>query len=88
MNLSFQKLFKALGDPTRRQILEMLRPGPMSAGDIVNQFDSAGSTISRHLAILKDAGLVFDQRNGQFVYYELNTSVLESAIQWLMSLDK
>ncbi len=88
MWLSFQDVFKALSDPTRRKILDILKPGRLTAGEIVDQFDSAGSTISRHLSILKQAGLVVDIKEGQFVYYELNTSVLETAIQWLLNLEE
>ncbi|MGX7109508.1 autorepressor SdpR family transcription factor [Facklamia miroungae] len=86
--MSFQMLFKALSDPNRRKILELLRPGPLTAGEIVRHFNSAGSTISKHLSILKQADLVIDKREGQFIYYELNTSVLDSVIQWLINLEK
>ncbi|MCR8969409.1 autorepressor SdpR family transcription factor [Facklamia sp. 7083-14-GEN3] len=86
--MSFQLLFKALSDPNRRKILELLRPGPLTAGEIVSHFDSAGSTISKHLSILKQADLVTDKRDGQYIYYELNTSVLDSVIQWLIELEK
>lgn len=85
--MSFQEVFKALSDPTRRKILDILKPGKLTAGEIVDHFDSAGSTISRHLSVLKQAGLVVDFKEGQFIYYELNTSVLETAIQWLLSLE-
>ncbi|MGF3067402.1 autorepressor SdpR family transcription factor [Facklamia sp. P12945] len=86
--MSVQLLFKALSDPNRRKILELLRPGPLTAGEIVRQFESAGSTISKHLSILKQADLVIDKREGQFIYYELNSSVLDGVIQWLMNLEK
>lgn len=83
MKLSFQKTFKALADPTRREILELLKKERLAAGDIVAEFDLAGATISRHLAILKEAGLVSDFRTGKYIYYELNTSVLEELLKWL-----
>lgn len=81
--MSFQKTFKALADPTRREILKLLKKKRMSAGEIVAQFDFAGATISRHLSILKEAGLVSDFRQGKYIYYELNTSVLEEIMKWL-----
>lgn len=84
--MSFQQTFKALSDPTRREILNLLKKGPMAAGDIVAHFDSTGATISHHLAILKDAGLVDASRNGKFIYYELNLSVLEEIMAWLVTL--
>ncbi|MDN6195862.1 MAG: autorepressor SdpR family transcription factor [Atopostipes suicloacalis] len=81
--MSFQKTFKALADPTRREILELLKKERMAAGEIVNEFDLAGATISRHLSILKEAGLVSAYRFGKYIYYELNTSVLEEVMKWL-----
>lgn len=84
--LRFQETFKALSDPTRRNILEILKPGRMTAGEIVSQFNVTGATISRHLSILKEAGLVSDTREGKYIYYELNTSVVEEAMQWLASI--
>ncbi|WP_124059050.1 autorepressor SdpR family transcription factor [Vaginisenegalia massiliensis] len=86
--MSFQLVFKALSDPTRRQILDLLRPGKLTAGEIVEQFESSGATISKHLSILKQADLVVDTKEGKYVYYELNTSVMESAIQWLLSFNQ
>lgn len=80
--MSFQKSFKALSDPTRREILELLKEERLVAGDIVAHFDFAGATISRHLSILKEAGLVSDFRSGKYIYYELNTSVLEELMKW------
>lgn len=81
--MSFQKTFKALADPTRRKILELLKKKRMAAGEIVAKFDFSGATISRHLSILKEAGLVSDFRSGKYIYYELNTSVLEEVMKWL-----
>jgi DNA-binding transcriptional ArsR family regulator len=77
-------LYRALADPTRRQILAMLRDGPRMAGDIAAAFDTAWPTISRHLAVLRDAGLVLAEREGQFIRYELNTSVLQDFVQHLL----
>ena len=71
----FDKTFKALSDPTRRQILELLRRGPKSAGEISEQFGTSGATISHHLSVLKDAGLVSDEKRGKYIFYELDTSV-------------
>lgn len=84
--MSFQQTFKALSDPTRREILTLLRDGPMAAGDVVAHFDSTGATISHHLSILRDAGLVDASKRGKFIYYELNLSVLEEVMAWLAAL--
>ena len=84
--MSFQRTFKALSDPTRRQILTLLKQGPLPAGDIVAHFDSTGATISHHLSILKDAGLVDTSKQGKFIYYELNLSVLEEIMTWIADL--
>lgn len=84
--MKFQETFKALSDPTRRYILEFLKPGRMTAGEIVNKFDVTGATISRHLSVLKDAGLVSDTKEGKYIYYELNTSVVEEAMKWLAGI--
>jgi len=81
--VSFQETFKALSDPTRRRILELLKPERMTAGDIVKKFDVTGATISRHLSVLKQAGLVSSTKEGKYVYYELNVSVVEEAMSWL-----
>jgi ArsR family transcriptional regulator, repressor of sdpIR and other operons len=77
-------VFKALADPTRREILRHLRRGPRTSGELADQFDSSWPTISRHLAMLRDAGLVLTQRKGQEIYYELNTSVFQDLVQHLM----
>ena len=84
--MSFQQTFKALSDPTRREILTLLKQGPTPAGEIVAHFDSTGATISHHLSILKDAGLVDASKKGKFIYYELNTSVLEEVMLWISGL--
>jgi ArsR family transcriptional regulator len=76
--------FRALGDQTRRDILRMLRAGPRTSGEIAARFDSSWPTISRHLAILRHAGLVVAERKGQEIYYELDTSVFQDVIQHLM----
>ena len=78
-------VFKALGDQTRREILRLLRSGPKSSGDIARSFDSAWPTISRHLAVLRDADLVSTERNGSTVMYELNTTVFQDALEHLLS---
>lgn len=80
-----QTTIKALSDPTRRKILELLKKGPMSAGDLGKEFDMTGATLSHHLAILKKAGLVHDEKKGTFIYYEINTSVMEDLLSWVVS---
>lgn len=77
--------FRALADQTRREILTMLRSGPQTSGAIAAAFDSRWPTISRHLGVLKEAGLVVAERRGQEIYYELNTSVFQDLAQHLMS---
>jgi ArsR family transcriptional regulator, arsenate/arsenite/antimonite-responsive transcriptional repressor len=76
--------FQALADETRRAILEYLRAGPRTSGEIADQFQSSWPTISRHLAVLRTGGLVTTERRGQAIYYELNTSVFEDLVQHLM----
>ena len=85
--MSFAETFKALSDPARRQILELLKEGKMSAGDIAAHFDMTGATISYHLKILKQADLVFESREKNFIYYQLNTTVLEEIILWISELN-
>ena len=84
--MGFAETFKALSDPVRREILILLKKGKMSAGDIGSNFDMTGATISYHLSILKKAGLVFEQKEKNFIYYELNTSVVEEVMLWLSEL--
>jgi len=78
-----QDTLKALSDPTRRKILELLKKGPLSAGEIGEYFEMTGATLSHHLSILKKAGLVDDSKKGTFVYYEINTSVMEDILTWI-----
>lgn len=77
---------RALSDPTRREILQMLKKGTMSAGDLAAQFDMSAAAVSRHLAVLKEAELVRDKRDGKFIYYTLNASVLEEILLWVKDL--
>ena len=77
-------VFRALADDTRRQILDFLRAGPRTSGEIADQFHSSWPTISRHLAVLRAGGLVVSERQGQAIYYELNTSVFQDLIQHLV----
>ncbi len=81
--LGFQETFRALGDPVRREILTLLRSGKMSAGEIGAHFDMTGATISYHLSQLKKAGLIVEQRDKNFIYYQLNASVFEEILLWL-----
>ncbi len=84
--MAFANTFKALSDPARRQILELLKKGPMSAGEIGAHFDMTGATISYHLKILRQADLVFEKREKNYIIYQLNTTVLEEIILWISSL--
>ena len=78
-----QDTLKALSDPTRRKILELLKKGSLSAGEIGEHFEMTGATLSHHLSILKKAGLVDDNKKGTFIYYEINTSVMEDILTWV-----
>ena len=84
--MSFQNTMKALSDPIRREILDMLKEKRLSAGQICERFDITDAAISRHLSVLKEADLVRDTREGKFIYYELSTSVLEEIMLWISSL--
>lgn len=84
--MSFTNTFKALSHPVRRAILDLLKMGKMSAGEIADQFELTGATISHHLNVLKQADLVVEAREKNFIYYELNTSVLEDMMVWLADL--
>ena len=84
--MSFQQTFKALSDPTRRAMLDMIKDGAKTAGDIGAKFDMTGATVSHHLSVLKEAGLVSDDRRGKFIYYELNLSVLDEITGWVAGL--
>ncbi len=84
--MGLQETMRALADPTRREILNMLKAGRMAAGDIADRFPVTGASISRHLSVLRDAGLIRDCREGKFIYYELNASVLEELMLWVTDL--
>lgn len=84
--MGIQKTMKALSDPVRREILEMLKQGRLSAGEIGENFPISGAAVSKHLSVLKDAELIRDAREGKYIYYELNTSVLEEVMVWISGL--
>lgn len=84
--MSLQKTLRALADPTRRKILSLLKNGRMSAGEITDCFSVTAASISRHLSVLKEADLIRDSREGKFIYYQLNASVLEEIMLWLTDL--
>ena len=81
---SFNLTFKALSDPTRRKILQLLNNGPLSAGEIAEQFNMTKPSISHHLNLLKQVDMIIDEKQGQFVIYRLNTTVFQEIVQWLM----
>ncbi|MBQ4311819.1 MAG: winged helix-turn-helix transcriptional regulator [Oscillospiraceae bacterium] len=80
--MAFADTFKALSDPARREILDLLKDGRLSAGDIASRFDMTGATVSYHLKQLKKADLVYETREKNFIYYSLNTSVFEDIMLW------
>jgi len=84
--LGINNTLKALADPIRREILNMLKSGRMSAGDISEKFPVTGASVSRHLSVLKEADLIRDTREGKYIYYELNASVLEEIMLWITDL--
>ena len=84
--VGLSETMKALGDPVRREILNLLKGGRMTAGDIASRFDMTAATVSYHLAQLKKAGLIFESREKNFIYYSLNASVLEEVLLWLQDL--
>lgn len=84
--MALQHTLKALADPIRREILNLLKGGRMSAGEIVEHFPVTGASISRHLSVLKEADLIRDTREGKFIFYELNASVLEEIMLWITDL--
>ena len=84
--MGFQESFKALGDPTRREILRLLRDRAKTAGEIGSHFDMTGATVSHHLSVLREAGLISDDRRGKYIYYELNLSVLDEITGWIAGL--
>lgn len=81
-----QDTFKALSDPTRRNILQLLQKGALTAGEIGSHFQMTGATISHHLSVLRSAGLIQDTRRGKFIYYELNMTVVDEILGWLFTL--
>ena len=81
--MGFQETFRALSDPARREILTLLRGGKLSAGEIGSHFDMTGATVSYHLSQLKKAGLITEERNKNYIYYQLNASVFEEIMLWL-----
>ena len=84
--MALQKTMKALRDPIRREILTILKKGRLSAGEICEKFEVTDASISRHLSVLKEADLIRDEREGKFIYYELNASVLEEILIWISVL--
>ena len=84
--VGIQHTLKALSDPIRREILDMLKAGRLPAGEIGAKFPVSGAAVSKHLAVLKEADLIRDTREGKFIYYELNTSVLEEVLLWMKAL--
>lgn len=84
--MGIQKTMKALSDPSRRTILNLLKQRRLSAGEIAEHFDMSLPAVSKHLAVLKEADLIRDQREGKFIFYELNASVLDEALLWLKDL--
>ena len=81
--MGFPETFKALSDPTRREILNLLKRGDLSAGEIADRFDMTAATISHHLSVLKQADLILDRREGKYIYYQLNLSDFEELLSWL-----
>ena len=84
--MKLQRTFKALSDLTRQELLNLLKEGPLTAGEIARHFQVSGATISHHLSILKEAGLVLDDRRGKYIYYELNMSVVDELLGWVIAL--
>ena len=84
--MGLQSTLRALADPVRREILDLLKTGRLSAGEIGSHFDITGAAISRHLAVLKEVDLIRDARSGKYIYYELNASVLEEILLWVTQL--
>lgn len=84
--MGLQNTLRALADPTRREILNLLKGGRMSAGDISDHFEVTGAAVSRHLSVLKEADLIRDTREGKYIYYDLNASVLEEIMLWITDL--
>ena len=84
--MGLQNTIKALSDPSRREILELLKAGRLAAGEIAEKFPVSGAAVSKHLSVLREADLIRDTREGKFIFYELNASVLEEVMLWLAQL--
>ena len=84
--MSLQDTLKALADPERREILNLLKSGELPAGEIAARFDISGAAVSKHLSVLKNADLIRDKRDGKYIYYQINTSVLEDVMLWVSDL--
>ena len=84
--MGMQDTLRALADPTRREILNLLKKSRLSAGEFGDHFSISGAAVSRHLSVLKEADLIRDEREGKFIYYELNTTVLEEIMLWITEL--
>lgn len=84
--MGIQETMKALSDPTRREILKILREGTKTAGEISEQFEMTAATISHHLSILKEAKLILQDKRGKYIYYEINTSILDEVLQFFQEL--
>ena len=84
--MGLQQTLKALADPTRREILKVLKNGRQSAGEIADHFSISAAAVSRHLSVLKEADLIEDTRDGKYIYYELNATVLEEILLWISDL--
>ncbi|NCC16834.1 MAG: ArsR family transcriptional regulator [Clostridia bacterium] len=81
--MGIQQTLKAIGDPTRREILDLLKAGEKTAGEIGEHFKATGPTISHHLAVLRNAGLIMDEKKGKYIFYELNMTVFEEILSWI-----
>ena len=86
MDIDLNAIFKALNDPTRREILDLLKEKDLTAGEIADQFNISKPSISHHLDLLRQAGLVVSVKEGQFIYYSLNTTVMDEMLKWVISL--
>lgn len=84
--MGIQTTLKAIGDPTRREILNLLKDGTKTAGEIGGHFEATGATISHHLSVLKNAGLIMDEKQGKFISYELNMTVFQEILGWITDL--
>lgn len=84
--MPLQHTLRALADPTRREIINLLKSGPQTAGQLAGHFSMSAAAVSKHLSVLRQAGLVRDRRSGTYIIYELNASVLEELFAWLMEL--